>query len=224
MVQRLFTFGLPACGRGGDGGRWSGVRRSDSGPPRLRHFGRLTIASHPRAMTKTITTTKPRTTAPTDPTSAFTCPFLHCCLPEWANSIPPQEPCCIPDGQGVTATAEALKLGSARGRAPGRAEDRNASELGGGSAARRAKRAPRGGEGDPSPDRGDRAPARRPVARAGRGERRDHARRAGRDACLDAAGDARPAAQSCTGTLVVKLPENVKSCEPESPQDLTRRL
>src|SRR5919201_4268356 len=224
MVQRLFTFGLPACGRGGDGGRWSGVRRSDSGPPRLRHFGRLTIASHPRAMTKTITTTKPRTTAPTDPTSAFTCPFLHCCLPEWANSIPPQEPCCIPDGQGVTATAEALKLGSARGRAPGRAEDRNASELGGGSAARRAKRAPRGGEGDPAPDRGDRATARRPVARAGRGERgeRDRARGAGGGACADSAGGAHAAAAS--RTLVLKR-QVLRTREPAGPDEatLTRR-
>src|SRR5207237_10587187 len=122
MVQRPFTFGLPVCVRGRDRGRRSGRRQSASGPPRLRHFGRLTIASHPRAMTKTITATKPRTTAPTEPPPIRFCPFLHGGLPEWAKAIPPQEPDRIPDGQGVTAPAGTLKLGSARGRAPRRAE------------------------------------------------------------------------------------------------------
>src|SRR5919197_2649393 len=64
---------------------------TESGLPWLPHFGRLTMAGHPSAITKMITTTKPRTTRPTEhlPTSAaISCPIYTDAFPKGQRRIP----------------------------------------------------------------------------------------------------------------------------------------
>src|SRR5919197_309021 len=82
------------------------------------HFGRLTIASQPSAITKTITRTKPKTTTPTSPPPVSGCPIRRTDpalmgkkYSSLGRSSARLETSWRPRRQGVTEPAAALKLG-----------------------------------------------------------------------------------------------------------------